>query len=377
MYRDFFTIDAVGHGYDFSLRNRAESFPEEMYGMMSDFLYAIGHSPCESLEPGYMMTQTEFSCGFSGEELAATYFEESDLDMVAYHNVAISGYFAYGPSPWEVGVALKKAAPSRVLLYAAADPFLPPAEGLEDMERKAAEADIAGFKFYPSNGLVDPERHRSVSVDFSDADRVFPYFEKARELGVKHIAIHKAVPVGPGSLDKDRPDDVSAAALAFPDMTFEVVHAGWAFLEDCALQLMMHPNIYANLEGVSNFVVRQPRRFAQALGTLMMYAGADRILHGTGAAACHPQPVIEAIADFAMPQDMLDQGLPDVTDEIKRALLGTNMARLHGLDLAALSAEFAEDEWARRRKEFVASGAKPWRAHRAAHAGLAGVGSPQ
>ena len=37
-------------------------------------------------------------------------------------------------------------------------------------------------------------------------------------------------------------------AAAFPDMTFEVVHSGWAFLDDCAFQLQMNPNIYANLE---------------------------------------------------------------------------------------------------------------------------------
>src|SRR5438128_11194388 len=139
---------------------------------------------------------------------------------------------------------------------------------------------------------------------YDDPEQAFPFFEKARELGVRHLAFHKTQPLGPGPIDALRVEDVSMAAQAFPDMTFEVVHDGRAFLEECAIQLMMYPNVYANLECVANLVVRQPRRFADIIGTLLQYAGPDRILFATGCAVSHPDPIVRALMNFEMPEDL-------------------------------------------------------------------------
>jgi predicted TIM-barrel fold metal-dependent hydrolase len=164
------------------------------------------------------------------------------------------------------------------LLYAAVDSFDPDRSRVFDgMERMAAEGAV-GFKFYPSNGFFDRDANRLVKMFYDDPDKSYPFFEKARSLGIKHVAFHKTMSVGPGPTDAAHVEDVSTAAAMFPDMTFEIVHSGWAFLEECALQLKLHSNVYANLECVANLVVRQPRRFAHIIGTMLLHAEPERIL---------------------------------------------------------------------------------------------------
>ncbi|MEZ5102382.1 MAG: amidohydrolase family protein [Thermoleophilia bacterium] len=362
MWKGNLVVDAVAHAYDFVEENRKPDCPPELYKGLAKFVYDLGHGPMESREPGYLQTIEEFSAGWSAEELASVFFEESDVDLIVYHGVEISAFFNRGSSPWEIGVQMKKQWPDRVLLYAPVDPFKGESE-LEEMERKVAEAKVDGFKYYPSNGLIDHDRNRAVTILSSDPEKAFPFFEKARELGVRVQSIHKAWPVGPGPLDKDRLDDVNSAAIAFPDLIFEVVHSGWAFVEECGLQLMLHPNIWANLEGVANFVVRQPRRFGHVIGTLMRYGGDDRIMFGTGCALAHPQPILQAFGDFVMPDELAEgHGYGPLTDESKAKILGGNIARLHGLDVDATLARIADDEWARRRRALQEAGeVRPWR----------------
>jgi predicted TIM-barrel fold metal-dependent hydrolase len=371
MWKGQLVIDAVAHAYSFGDDNRAEACPPDAYRNVIGFLYTLLHAPLESTEPGYLLSLEEFSANWDAEAIAHVFFEESDVDVIAYHGVEIAGFFRRGSSPWSIGVELKRAYPDRVLLYAPVDPLKGPQE-LEAMAAKAAECPVDGFKFYPSNGVIDPASQTLLATMYDDRERAFPFFEQARALGVDRIAIHKALPVGPGPLTKDRIDDVSSAALAFPDLQFEVVHSGWAFLEDCALQLQFHGNIWANLESVVNFVVRQPRRFAHVIGTLMRAAGPDRILFGTGATGAHPQPILDAFTRFEMPQDLREgYNYPALDDAVKAQILGANMARLHGLDASALAERIATDEWAGRRRDWLEGPAAPWSHRRESLAGAA------
>ena len=348
-------IDAVGHVYDFAEDNWKPQVPREDMQSVLDWLYKWGHEELESNAPGYRLTLEEFLGGWSTEELLRLFFVESDIDMIAMHAVDFYGGFVRGSNPWDQCVAVKRAAPHRTLLYGSVDPLAGRPQEFERMAQQAEEG-ADGFKFYPVSGYMD-FRQRPMSYRFDD-EAVFPFFEHARSLGVKHIAVHKAIPVRPGSNAQDRPDDVTWAAAAFPDMTFEVVHSGWAFLDDCALQLSINPNIYANLECTANTVVRMPRRFARAVGTLLREAP-DRVVFGTGAPLGHPQPIIEAIEAFEMPQDLLEEGMPAFTDKVKADLLGANFARMHGLDADAIKREVADDEFARQRRDYLQS-PDPW-----------------
>jgi predicted TIM-barrel fold metal-dependent hydrolase len=356
MHNEYFVIDAVGHTYDFSADNRKPSVPVEFYDGFIGWLYGYGHEPLEKTSDGYLLSLPEWAGGWTTEELLEVFFVESGVDMVAMHAVNFYYLFERGANPWEQCVAVKQAAPERTLLYAAVDPL---SDRLAEFDKmaEAAELGINGFKFYPVSGLTDARNH-AVSYSFAD-DAIYPFFEHARSLGINHLAIHKALPTGPGPNDHDRPEDVAAAASSFPDMTFEVVHSGWAFLEDCAVQMTLNANIYANLETTANAIVRMPRRFARSVGTLLSVAP-DRVLFGSGAPLTHPQPIVEAIADFEMPSDLLEEGLPEFTDEVKADILGLNMARLHGIDVEAVKALTGNDDLAQARAGYLADRHTPW-----------------
>ncbi|CAN5690443.1 amidohydrolase family protein [soil metagenome] len=369
MIQDAFVIDGVAHAYDFSDDNRIDTCDPERYRNLQHFAYMLGHESLESLEPGYLLTLDEFTARWKAEDLAHSFFVESDVDMVVHHSVAISSYFRDGAARWDTGVELKRIAPDRVLLYGCVDTFEEDrGPAFDEMEKMASDGAV-GFKFYPSNGFFDTQSNRLVTMIYDHPERAFPFFEKARDLGVTHLAFHKAQPVGPGPIDAVRVEDISTAAMAFPDLTFEIVHDGWAFLEESAIQLMLHPNIYANLECVANLVVRQPRRFAHIIGKLLQYGGPDRILYATGCAVNHADPILRAFMAFEMPEDLHQgHGYPELTAETKRKLVGENMARVHGIDIEQVKNRIKNDQWSELRAE---GKAEPWSAHRASIAGRA------
>jgi uncharacterized protein len=366
MWSGNLVIDAVAHGYNFRRENLTESewLSWQSYEHYIEVeMYKGFHLGMSSDLPGYKLSLEEYTYGFEAEDLAQLYFEETDVDILVYHEVLVSGVFKEGASPWRVGLELKNAHPDRVRLFSFVDP-LGGQEQLEAMEERAALGIVDGFKFYPTDGSFDPATRMPRTVLYDDRELVFPFFQKALDLGIKHVGIHKAIPVAPGPLKKERPDDVSVAALAFPELKIEVVHSGWAFLDECVLQLNLHDNIYANLEAIVCLALHRPRRFAEILGRMLDAGAEDRLLFATGGALNHPQPVIEAFGNFEMPRDLIDgYGYPELTPEIKRKIFGLNGAAINGIDVPQ-TLEKAR-EWATIRDEAKASGkVGPWRGHR-------------
>src|SRR5580704_4623159 len=106
-----------------------------------------------------------------------------------------------------------------------------------------------------------------------DPEIAFPIFERALYLGLKAVAIHKAIPLGPVPMDHYRMDDIDAAAAAFPDLQFEIVHGGFAFIEETAFQLARFSNVWVNLETTSNLAVAKPAAFERVIAGLITHAG--------------------------------------------------------------------------------------------------------
>ncbi len=367
MYGKSLVVDAVAHAYDRSLVNRSDECSEEEYIRVQK----NSHAQSSALEPkggGFQLSLREYTARWSGEALAETFFLESDVDIVIHHHVHIPYFFKVTPdggaSRWDAGVEMARLAPGRVFLYASVDTFDPDKERVfAEMERRAAEGAV-GFKFYPTRGFFDRSSNEFVTARYDDPESAYPFFEKARSLGIKHLAFHKAQPIGPGPINALRPTDLTKAAAAFTDLTFEVVHDGWAFLEESAMQLRSLPNIYANLEIVANLATRQPRRFAHIIGTFLRDGAPERILFASGCGYNHPDPIVRSIIDFEMPEDLCEgYGYPQLTPEIKRNILGLNACAMLGIDPVEKAAELSEDEWSRRRA--VNKGKQePWTARR-------------
>jgi hypothetical protein len=182
-----------------------------------------------------------------------------------------------------------------------------------------------------------------------DPTLAFKLFERAQEAGIKTIAIHKAAPLGPVPMDPYRIDDVDGAAFAFPDLTFEIIHAGIAFTRETALAVMRFPNVYANLEMTASLLVKAPRQFEHVLAEFLLFAGPEKIIYSDGNMVLHSQPILERFRDLQFSQETVDTWGVQLDDDAKRLILGENYARIAGIDIEAAKAQIADDQFARER----------------------------
>lgn len=336
MINDSIVVDAVAHCMN--------SEPSNFLSDLAPGFVVANHGFHRLLSPPeYQLSAESFLIDWQAEDIEQIYVHETDVDIVVYHGVPLDDYFYDGFNDFKKGLDLRQRNPDRVLLYGPLNP-LEIGHALEKID-EYAELGVTGLKLYPARWF----RGRSIPLRLDDTRYAVPLIERALERGITTIAVHKAMPFGPTTLAEYRVDDVDFAAATYPEMKFEIVHAGYAFLEDTFLQLGRFQNVYANLECVASLVAVRPRRFAEILGNMVYVGAQDRIVFASGCCLLHPQPAIDGLLSFEMPEDMLEDGLPEITDEIKRNILGANYLRMHGIDEDALRSKLAGDDWERAR----------------------------
>jgi predicted TIM-barrel fold metal-dependent hydrolase len=331
MIHDAFVFDCVAHVFNFDKDNALGKAGE----MFDTHLYAFHQALTPADEP--VMSAEEFLREWTPEEIDRMVFEESDTDMLIAMPLPLTDMFKDGLSPWERCAELSRLRPDRTVFWGSINP-LEGRQALELMERQVEEFGARAFKLY--NVRYDYGQHFPWRMD--DPKIAFPIFEKAQELGVNLIGVHKGVPLGPQHVEHTQTWDMDGAAENFPDINFVIYHVGLPFLDEVCWQLIRFPNLHASLAATVNFVVRAPRQFAEVLGKLLFWCGEDRIIYGSEAPIWHPQWALKAFAEFEIPQDLCDgYGYPQLTQEAKRKILGENLLRLHGMDVEATRNELA------------------------------------
>jgi hypothetical protein len=216
------------------------------------------------------------------------------------------------------------------------------------MERIVEEYGAGGFKAYPPWG---PDGKGW----FLDDEAVgIPFIEKARELGVKVICVHKGI-VFPGwDAEHADPRDVGVVAKAYPDVHFVVYHSAIDLggagegpydaanptgidrliktVEDNALG--QGSNVYAELGSVWAQVMNDPTRAQHVIGKLLKHLGEDNVLWGSECVWLgSPQPQIEAFRVFEISTELQEQhGYPALTPAIKAKIFGRSSAKVYGVD---------------------------------------------
>ncbi len=333
-------VNAVAHAYNLSAGNaRGQLGPmvrEGFYGLHAHY------NP-----PGWRMPKELFQTDQSVELLARTHFLESGVDVLAYHVLRLDSLFSDGLCSLAKAVELTHRWPQRVVTYLGIDPTLGAARCVADMEEQFAQLPAAvGVKMYPDQ--VEP--YRTFRMD--DEALMGPVYDKALELGLKVVAVHKALPNGPVPLAPYRMDDVDAAAMTHMDLNFEIVHSGMAFVEETAYALARFPNVYANLEITTMLLATAPRLFAEALATFAHWGGTSKVLYGDGSMFTHPQLALHNFSGFQWPDDLADKyGLAPLTDAERIGILGGNYQRMTGLDLDARRAQIDADEFSAATRE--------------------------
>jgi uncharacterized protein len=334
-------IEAVAHAHNFSPSNYASKHT----AMIVEGGYGVGASLSK---PGFRPPREQYLRDWSIEEVANMLFLESDTDLAVYHVLPIKAY-KDGGCRLEKGIEANERWPDRFITYCGVDPMEGQA-ALDEMDRQVELLHPVGVKLYPDSWVGDEAR----SWLMDDPEIAYPIFERARQLGLHVVAIHKAVPMGAVRMQPYKMDDIDRAAMDFPDLNFEVVHGGMAFIEESAWQIARFPNVYLNLEITSAFAASRPLAFAQVMAGLVSVGGAtawDKILWGTGAMSFHPRPLLEAfVREFAFDPLLVEKaGLPEVTDEVKRKVLFDNYATMSGLDLRSRLEAISHDEFTTKR----------------------------
>jgi uncharacterized protein len=325
MIGDAFVFDGVAHPFNFTPKNAYGSAGE----MFSNHLYAFHQVLTPENEP--KLSAEQFLKEWTPSDIRQMVYDDSDTDMLVAMPLPLTDMFHDGLSPWETCADMAARDPERTIFWGSVNP-LEGRRALDLMERQVGEFGAKAFKFY--NVRYDYGSPFPWRMD--DPQVAFPVFEKAQELGVNRIGVHKGVPLGPQPVEATQTWDMDGAAANFPDINFVIFHVGLPFIDETCWQLIRFPNLYASIAATLNFVVRAPRKFAEMIGKLLFWCGEDKIVYGSEAPIWQPQWALRAFWDFSIPQDLCDgYGYPQLTDVAKRKILGENLLRLHGMDVEA------------------------------------------
>lgn len=344
MIDGLFVLDAVTHAYN----HLPENWADPVLGdAMVELAYHLAADPPDAK---YALSRDVYLSDWQVGDAANLLFRESNTDVAVMHPLAIAS-FKDGYSSIAKAAEAREKFPTRFIgAYACVDPLKGP-EAIRSLEEQVDLLKPLGLKLYPTSW----DGTKPVSWRMDDPKLIYPLYERAAKLGLRHVAVHKAVPIGPFAVgDAYNPSDLENAATAFPDLNFEIVHGGLAFLEETAWLLARFGNITINMEIQNIIVERRPRTFASILLGLCKVGGSDmldRMFWGSGGTLCHPQPGLEAFAKFEFPEDLLaSAGLFKPVKQITRAnkanILAGTFARLHDIDLEACKRAIVGDAFA-------------------------------
>jgi predicted TIM-barrel fold metal-dependent hydrolase len=334
MIGDAFVFDCVAHVFNLDRKNAFGRAGE----MFIDHLYAF-HAALTP-EGETVLPPEEYMRPWTPSDIHEMVFDNSDTDMLVAQPLPLTDLFRDGLSPWEECAELASRDPDRTIFWGSVNP-MEGRKALELMEIQVREYGARAFKFY--NVRYDYGSPFPWRMD--DPQVAFPVFEKAQELGVNLIGVHKGVPLGPQPIEAVQTWDMDGAAANFPDINFVIFHVGLPFIDEVCWQLIRYPNLYASLAATINFIVRAPRQFAENLGKLLFWCGEDKIIYGSEAPIFAPQWALEAFWDFQLPDDLVEgYGYPQLTEQAKRKILGENLLRLHGLDVEETKARLGRPQ---------------------------------
>ena len=195
------------------------------------------------------------------------------------------------------------------------------------------EWDIKGVKLYTAEWRGDSKGYK-----LSDP-AAYRYLEECIKLGIANIHVHKGPTIYPLNRDAFDVHDVDDAATHFPELTFIIEHIGLPRLEDFCWIATQESNVYAGLSVAMAFVHLRPRYFGEIMANLLFWLGPDKLLFGSDYAIWSPKWLIEKFISYGLPEDLKQEYHVDLTLEIKQKILGENIARLYGIDIAAQTAK--------------------------------------
>lgn len=240
---------------------------------------------------------------------------------------------------------------------------------LEAMDELKERWNVCAWKTYTQYG---PD---GKGFFLSDEDYGIPFIERARDLGVRIICVHKGIPFGPQSYEHSQCHDIGVVAKRFPDVDFLIYHSGFVPGKpekpfdgegsgdgiDTLVKSLVdnevapNSNVYAELGSTWRFLMRDPDNAAHALGKLFRYCGEDNVLWGTDSIWYgSPQDQIQAFRTFQISKELQERhGYPEITPALRAKVFGLNATRPYGIDAEEVRLRAGGDAISRRRENYL------------------------
>jgi uncharacterized protein len=345
MIDDMIILDAVVHPWNMSSENQNLAAQAQI-----DAVYASHKMSYDDANARYILQPDEFFRDLSFDAIACAEFVESPVDYAVLHSLPNLGFGLGHITLPEKCAAFRDRFPHRVsMLGTVGTPIVETA--IDEIKRQQDAFRIDGVKLYPAffyDGIGQGWR-------MDGKDWATPFLEYCQTVGLRRIAIHKALWLEPAPRDAFNIDDMGSPLVRFPDMSFEMVHGGAAFLDETIELMKRHSNLYLTLETTFSYILNRPRAFDKVLGMLVTEVGSDRLLFASGNNLAHPAPLIEAFRDYQFSDEhQAEFGIRPLTDRDRRNIMGLNAIRLYGLEAAQFP---LDDEFSRARADRVPA---PW-----------------
>lgn len=325
-------VDAVVHPWNMSPENQNPAAQAQI-----DAVYASHRLSYDAAHADYVLQPDEFFRDLSFDVIARAEFVESPVDVAILHSLPNLGFGLGHITLPEKCAAFRDRFPHRTrILGTVGTPIA--ATAIEEIARQHGELGIDGVKLYPAffyDGKGEGWR-------MDGEDWATPFLEGCRKLGLTRIAIHKALWLEPAPKSAFDIDDMGPPLDRFPEMSFEMVHGGVAFLDETIRLMQRHPNLHLTLETTFSYVLTKPRVFAKILGRLVTEVGSDRLLFASGNNLAHPRPLIEAFDGYQFPEEYRQEfGIRPLTEEDRANIMGLNAATLYGIEAQQIDDEFS------------------------------------
>src|SRR3954452_8789985 len=257
--------------------------------------YAKGWIECfhayQSLGPAETHQTIEDFQKVSEEQLMREVFDEGHVDVAIFQSTYLREWYKNGFNTSERNGELALKHPEKFRVNTRFDPRDGDA-GMREFEANVERYQPLGAKLYTAEWNGDSRGYK-----LSDPE-CYRFLERAQELGVKNIHVHKGPTIWP--LDKDA-FDVS-----------DVVHAGLSVV-------------------IGGLMHARPRFFAKVMGELLFWVGEDKMTFGSDYNIWTPKWQIEGFVDWEFPDEPEFADFPRLGVEGKKKILGLNAAKLYDL----------------------------------------------
>jgi predicted TIM-barrel fold metal-dependent hydrolase len=212
--------------------------------------------------------------------------------------------------------------PDRIIGLAGIDPRRGKAAVVE-LERCMEGMGFRGVKLWPLTGF------------YPDDEAFYPFYERAEELGAV-ILCHTGSGPPPTYMKYNRPVYLDKVAVDFPGIKIIMAHVGHPWVEEALAVTYKNPNVYVDISAWQLSFSAAPIALSQCLAMAKASHGHVRkILFGSDwplfTEVMSQREWVETIRSLEPPPPLKLMGLPEITEEDKRLILGGNAEEVLGL----------------------------------------------